>query len=75
MELLSSKRQEAERGVSVQQVIESLQDTSLKEIVVFAFDEDDTPLVAYSHDDRIRILGMLEILKQQLIDEINYPEI
>ncbi|MGG5338099.1 hypothetical protein IGJ48_000773 [Enterococcus pernyi] len=74
MKSIDQKRQEKERGVSVKDVIDSLDSTDLTDIVVIAINKNQEQLFAYSHEDRLRIIGMMEWLKQTLIDEMNYPE-
>ena len=74
MKTLYQMRQEKERGVSVQDVIDSLNGTELTEIAVIAINKNDEPLTAYSYDDLLQVIGAIEILKQTLIDKLNYPE-
>lgn len=75
MKDIRTKRQEVERGVSVERVLSGvLQQEHLKEIIVVGINSDDEVVTAYSFDDRLRIIGLLETMKTTLIDELNYPE-
>ena len=77
MKNIKTKRQEKERGISVDDVLSEIaaDKESLKEIIIVAINDDDEVLTAYSFDDRLRIIGILETLKNTLIDELNYPDI
>lgn len=76
MKDIRTKRQEMERGVSVEGVLSDvLQQEHLKEIIVVGVNEEDEVVTAYSFDDRLRIIGLLETMKNTLIDELNYPEL
>lgn len=77
MNKLETKRQEKERGISVDEVISDTvaAKESLKEIIIVGITDDDKVATAYSFDDRLRIIGILETLKNGLIDELNYPDI
>lgn len=76
MKDIRTKRQEMERGVSVERVLSDvLQQEHLKEIIVVGVNEEDEVVTAYSFDDRLRIIGLLETMKNTLIDELNYPEL
>lgn len=75
MKDIRTKRQEIERGVSVEGVLSSiLQQEHLKEIIVVGINSDDEVVTAYSFDDQLRFIGLLETMKNTLIDELNYPE-
>lgn len=76
MENIKTKRQEKERGISVDEVISDTvaAKESLKEIIIVGITDDDQVATAYSFDDRLRIIDILETLKTSLIDELNYPD-
>lgn len=74
MKSLESKRQEKERGVSVEAVMSDvLNHECLKDIVVVGIDQDDEVVLAYSMDSRLEMIGLLETLKTSLVDELNHP--
>lgn len=62
---IKSYKQNKSRGASVQQVIDSLQ-TNVKRtqsIAVVVMYSDDTIDTAYSGDNNIELVGLLEVLK------------
>lgn len=75
MKDIRTKRQEVERGVSVEGVLSSvLQQEHLKDIVVIGINSNDEVVTAYSLEDRLKIIGLLETLKTSLIDDMIYPD-
>ncbi|MGM0220051.1 hypothetical protein [Enterococcus sp. AZ126] len=68
------KKQENERGVSVQTIIEELNHSDLDQLAVVGIDENEELVMAYSLSNRLELIGILEALKSKLIDEMNYTE-
>ena len=74
MKSVATKRQEKERGVSVDTIIQELNESNLNQLAVVGIDERDELVMAYSLDNRLELIGILEALKIKLIDEMNYIE-
>ncbi|MGM0217654.1 hypothetical protein [Enterococcus sp. AZ126] len=74
MDNILAKRQEKERGVSVQTIIDELNHTNMEQIAVVGIDENEELVTAYSLSNRLEMIGILEALKSKLIDEMNYME-
>lgn len=74
MESIATKRQEKERGVSVDTIIQELSESNFSQLAVVGIDEKEELVMAYSLDNRLGLIGMLEALKTKLIDEMNYIE-
>ncbi|MBO0438961.1 hypothetical protein [Candidatus Enterococcus ikei] len=74
MNNILAKRQEKDRGVSVQTIIDELNHTNLEQIAVVGIDENEGLVMSYSLSNRLELIGILEALKSKLIDEMNYTE-
>ena len=74
MKDLSVARQEKERGVSVERIVEDLKTAKLEQLAVVGIDENEELVMAYSLSNRLELVGILEALKSKLIDEMNYTE-
>lgn len=68
---IKSIREEKERGVSVETIIQDLNQSKLEQIAVVGIDENEELVMAYSLSNRLELIGILEALKSKLIDEIN----
>lgn len=71
---IKSIREEKERGVSVEKIIQDLNKSKLEQIAVVGIDENEELVMAYSLSNRLELIGILEALKSKLIDEMNYTE-
>lgn len=71
---IKSMREEKERGVSVETIIQDLNQSKLNQIAVVGIDENEELVMAYSLSNRLELIGILEALKSKLIDEMNYTE-
>lgn len=71
---IKSIREEKERGVSVETIIQDLNQSKLEQIAVVGIDENEELVMAYSLSNRLELIGILEALKSKLIDEMNYTE-
>lgn len=71
MKNLSTARQEKERGVSVEKIIENLKTAELEQLAIVGIDKNDELVIAYSLSNRLELIGILDSLKSMLIDEMN----
>ncbi|PZL71724.1 hypothetical protein CI088_12050 [Enterococcus plantarum] len=71
---LSAARQEKERGVSVEAIVEDLQTVELEQIAVVGINKNDELVIGYSLDNRLEQIGILDALKSKLIDGIHYEQ-
>ncbi|MBO0423850.1 hypothetical protein BCR22_07345 [Enterococcus plantarum] len=71
---LSAARQEKERGVSVEAIVEDLQTVELEQIAVVGINKNDELVIGYSLDNRLELIGILDALKSKLIDGIHYEQ-
>lgn len=71
---LSVARQEKERGVSVERIVEDLKTAKLEQLAIVGIDENEELVMAYSLSNRLELIGIIEALKSKLIDEMNYTE-
>lgn len=69
---IKSIREEKERGVSVETIIQDLNQSKLNQIAVVGIDENEELVMTYSLSNRLEVIGILEALKSKLIDEMNY---
>ena len=76
MSEIKQHKQKKERGVSVQQVIDGLQENVgyIDSIVVALSYDDNTVVSAYSGDNDAELIGNLEIVKAELIDGMKQVE-
>lgn len=73
-DILNLKRQKSQRGVSADDLAKDLLSNDIDSVVVVAVKADGTLVTGYSCENNVEAIGLMEIAKGVLVDDLNYVE-
>lgn len=73
-DILNLKRQKSQRGVTSDELANELLNNDIDSVVVVAVRSDGTLVTGYSCDNNVEAIGLMELAKGVLVDDLNYVE-
>lgn len=73
-DILNLKRQKSQRGVSADDLAKDLLSNDIDSVVVVAVKTDGTLVTGYSCENNVEAIGLMELAKGVLVDDLNYVE-
>ena len=73
-DILNLKRQKSQRGVTSDELAYELLNNEISSVVVVAVKTDGTLVTGYSCDNNVEAIGLVELAKGVLVDDLNYVE-